>query len=332
LIAERRSFFELAAAMWNHLPGMRARMADAGIERPQMSPRDTGDLIAFLFTLDYFDALGDVDVGRELFAVKKCVMCHQVEGAGGVIGPNLDYLSQYSSPMFVAAAIWRHGPAMAETMRSLRIQRPTFNGSEFRDLMAFFRSVTEQSPEGPMYVLPGRADLGRELYESKACIRCHRVRGTGGQIGPALSGRGLEWSATDFMAALWNKAPSMQAAMRAAGMSIPELSAEEMADLVAYLYSVNYFGEAGNPNRGRQMVTARGCLRCHSLSGQGETVANDLAEGTSLVTNNDVVAALWSHTVTGFGESGDDVMPWPEFTPVQMADLVAFLRRLRQAR
>jgi cytochrome c len=179
LIAERRSFFELAAAMWNHLPGMRARMADAGIERPQMSPRDTGDLIAFLFTLDYFDALGDVDVGRELFAVKKCVMCHQVEGAGGVIGPNLDYLSQYSSPMFVAAAIWRHGPAMAETMRSLRIQRPTFNGSEFRDLMAFFRSVTEQSPEGPMYVLPGRADLGRELYESKACIRCHRVRGTG---------------------------------------------------------------------------------------------------------------------------------------------------------
>ena len=59
-------------------------------------------------------------------------------------------------------------------------------------------------------------------------------------------------------------------------------------------------------------------------------MANDLAEGTSLVSNNDVVAALWSHTVTGFGDQ-PAVTPWPELTAAEMADVVAFLRRLRQA-
>ena len=93
--------------------------------------------------------------------------------------------------VFVAAAMWQHGPGMAETMRSLRIDRPRFTGSEFRDLMAYFQSVSEAVHQGPMYVLPGRADVGRELFSSKSCLRCHSVRGSGGQIGPPLGGRGL---------------------------------------------------------------------------------------------------------------------------------------------
>jgi mono/diheme cytochrome c family protein len=331
LIRERRSFFELAAAMWNHLPTMQATMEEAGMDRPGLTPQETGDFIAFLFTLDYFDAMGDVDSGRALFAEKKCVLCHQVQGTGGVIGPNLDYLSQYSSPMFVAAAMWGHGPGMAETMRSLRIERPRFTGREFRDLMAFFQSVSETSPEGPMYVLPGRADVGRELFSSKSCLRCHSVRGSGGQIGSPLGGRGLEWSASDFVAALWNKAPSMQAAMLAAGILMPELSAEEMADLVAYLYSVNYFSETGDARRGRQLVTQKGCLQCHKLDTRGGTTAPDLAEITGLVTQTEVVAALWSHTTSGMEEAAGESTGWPVLSPSDLADLVAFLRGLRQA-
>jgi cytochrome c2 len=331
LIEERRSFFELAAAMWNHLPSMQATMAETGIDRPGLSARETGDLIAFLFTLDYFDAMGDAESGRTLFAEKKCVLCHQVQGAGGVIGPSLDYLSQYSSPMFVAAAMWGHGPGMAETMRSLRVERPRFTGSEFRDLMAFFQSVSDASHTGPMYVLPGRADVGRELFSSKSCLRCHSVRGSGGQIGPPLGGRGLEWSASDFVAALWNKAPSMQAAMLAAGVLIPDLSAEEMADLVAYLYSVNYFSETGDARRGRQLVTQKGCLQCHQLDARGGAAAPDLAEITGLVTQTDVVAALWSHTTTGVEASAGESAGWPALSSSDMADLVAFLRGLRQA-
>ena len=46
-IPRPRSFYELAAEMWNHLPKMGERMRELGIVRPQLDPRETGDLIAF---------------------------------------------------------------------------------------------------------------------------------------------------------------------------------------------------------------------------------------------------------------------------------------------
>jgi mono/diheme cytochrome c family protein len=327
-IEGRRSFFQLAAAMWNHLPSMRKSMEELGVDYPELHAHETDDLIGFLFTLDYFDSHGDVDAGRQLFAEKKCAMCHQVQGAGGVLGPNLDFLAQHSSPMFVAAAMWNHGPGMAETMRTLRIQRAPFTGTEFGNLMSFLESVMDQTPQGPLYVLPGRADVGRELFSEKGCIRCHAVRGAGGQIGPPLGGRGREWSASEFIAAMWNKAPSMQAAMRAGGISVPELTAEEMADLVAYLYSLDYFGESGTPARGRQQLTLKGCLQCHALYGRGGRSASDLGESAGLVTTTEVVTALWNHTVIGMGGGTGEAAEWPAFSAVEMADLVAFLRQL----
>ncbi len=44
------SFYEVAAGMWNHLPKMGERMRELGIARPQLDPRETGDLIGFLYT------------------------------------------------------------------------------------------------------------------------------------------------------------------------------------------------------------------------------------------------------------------------------------------
>ena len=65
----------------------------------------------------FADDRGAFSEGRRLFTEKRCVVCHQVAGIGGVIGPSLDFLGQYGSPIFVAAAMWNHGPAMAEVMR-----------------------------------------------------------------------------------------------------------------------------------------------------------------------------------------------------------------------
>ena len=94
-IPRPRSFYDLTAAMWNHLPEMAERMRKFGIARPYLDPRETGDLIAFLYTLNYFDPPGNVQAGRGLFAEKKCVVCHQVGGTGGVVGPNLDGLARF---------------------------------------------------------------------------------------------------------------------------------------------------------------------------------------------------------------------------------------------
>ncbi|MEK7362538.1 MAG: c-type cytochrome, partial [candidate division NC10 bacterium] len=286
-------------------------------------------LIAFLYTLNYFDPPGNVQAGSRLFTEKKCVACHQVGGAGGVVGPNLDGLAQFGSPILVAAAMWNHGPAMAEAMRVRKIERPTFKDSELLDLIAYLKSTAPPRPapaEGPLYVLPGRSEEGRRLFLDKRCILCHSVGGVGGQVGPDLGERGLNWSLTQFAAAMWNKAPAMMEAMRAREIAVPQLQAEEMADLVAYLYSVRYFAEPGDPARGRQVLADKGCLGCHSVSGAGGKVASDLARAKGLDSPGTVIAALWNHSFIMEHRAERRKVSWPKLRPEAMADLVAFLQ------
>jgi len=328
-IPRPRSFYDLAAAMWNHLPEMAERMRKFGIARPYLDPRETGDLIAFLYTLNYFDPAGNVEAGHRLFTEKKCVACHQVGGAGGVVGPNLDGLAQFGSPILVAAAMWNHGPAMAEAMRVRKIERPTFKDSELLDLIAYLRSTAPPRPapaEGPLYVLPGRSEEGRRLFLDKRCILCHSVGGVGGQVGPDLGERGLNWSLTQFAAAMWNKAPKMMEAMRAREIAVPQLQAEEMADLVAYLYSVRYFVEPGHPGKGRQALADKGCLGCHSVAGAGGKVASDFARVKGLDSPGTVISALWNHSFIMEHRAERRKVSWPKLRPEEMADLVAFLQ------
>src|SRR3972149_10871675 len=103
---ESRSFYNLAAAMWNHLPKMAEQMRKLGIARPHLSPSETGDLIAFLYTVNYFERAGDPKQGRRVFSDKRCVTCHQVGGTGGVAGPSLHTFGQSNSPIFLAPAMW----------------------------------------------------------------------------------------------------------------------------------------------------------------------------------------------------------------------------------
>jgi len=327
-----RSFYELAAAMWNHLPKMGERMRELGIARPQLDPRATGDLIGFLYTLDYFDPPGNVEAGRRHFTEKKCVVCHQAGGTGGVVGPNLDFLQQFGSPILIAAELWNHGPAMAEAMRAKGIARPTFRDAELRDLIAYLKAASQSHAEGPLYVLPGRADEGHRLFRDKGCILCHSVRGEGGRVGPDLAERGLAWSLTQFAAAMWNKAPAMMKEMTARAISVPRLQAREMADLVAYLYAVRYFADPGDPRKGRELLTAKGCLGCHSLEATGGKVGPDLARVKGLDSAVDVITALWNHGFIMAERAERRQVAWPRVRPEEMAHLVAFLQTLGRSR
>lgn len=324
-IADRRSFYDLAASMWNHLPEMGAAMREYGIERPQMDAREAGDLVAFLFTLDYFDPPGDVDVGKRLFNEKKCVVCHQVGTYGGVVGPSLDNLSQFGSPILVAASMWNHGPAMADAMKEMGVERPTFVGSELTDLIAYLESVSPAPLGGPLYVLPGNAEEGRIVFTEKGCVVCHSVAGIGGRVGPDLAERALGHGLTEFAAAMWNKAPAMMGAMKDRGMTVPQLGAGEMADLVAYLYSVEYFSEPGDAEMGPQRLRAKGCLGCHSLNDRGGETASDLMDSTGMASPAHVISALWNHS-TVMEAAIEDEAGWPIITPEEMADIAAFLQ------
>lgn len=327
-IPRRRSFYELAASLWNHVPKMETWMAEYGIDQRTMDAREAADLISFLFTVDYFDAPGDVAVGKRLFTEKKCIVCHQAGDYGGAVGPDLDRLGQFGSPILVAATMWNHGPAMAERMAEAGVQRPTFEGAELNDLIAYLQSIAPEPIEGPVYVLPGRAEAGRVIFVEKRCQECHSVQGVGGRVGPSLAGEGRRWGLTEFAAAMWNKAPAMTSVMKEREIAVPQLGGTEMADLVAYLYSIEYFAEFGDPELGERRLQENGCLDCHALNGRYGESAGDLARVGGLESPAALAAVLWNHAPV-MGESATKLRKeWPELTPEELADLTAFLQEL----
>jgi mono/diheme cytochrome c family protein len=325
-IPAARSFDDLAAAMWNHLPQMAAEMGKLKIPVPHLSAYEAANLIAFLYTVHYFEPPGNAAVGRQLFNTKQCIVCHQIRGVGGVVGPSLDALAQSGSPISVAAAMWDHGPGMVEAMRRKGVRRPTFTAAELRDLIAYVQSTASGPGQGPLYLLPGRADDGRRIFETKRCVLCHRAGGKGADVGPDLAKREVHQSLLQFAVDMWNKAPGMMEEMRRRKIPVPSLTPEEMANIVAYLYQVRYFAETGDANRGQQFLTAKGCLACHSLRGAGGKTAPDFARMTRLNSPPAIIAALWNHLP--LVEQAGQRLKGAPFKDEEMGDLVAFLQTL----
>jgi mono/diheme cytochrome c family protein len=319
-IGQNRSFNDLAAAMWNHLPQMATEAKKRDITVPSLSAPEAGDLIAFLFTQNYFNAAGNVDSGKKLFTNKNCILCHQIGGVGGVLGPSLDGVAQSVSAIDVAAAMWNHGPAMAETMAKRSVNRPTLSASELRDLIAYLKSVEPKRTPAEASVIPGRADEGRALFGQKQCIKCHNLQGTGGNVGPDLGKRGLHRDLFEFAAAIWNKEPAMLHQMKLRNVSVPALNGAEMADIVAYLRSFQYFGGPGNAARGRQLLADKQCIKCHSS-------AADLSQKKGLDSPAAVVAALWNHGGETMGRFQERNIPWPQLSADEMTHLMAFFEQ-----
>lgn len=325
-VSRPHSFYDLAASMWNHLPQMTERMKQLGIARPKLEADEAKDLVGFLYTLGYFDRPGNTESGKRLFIAKRCAECHGPAGPG----PNVDHLKQFGSPLYAAAAMWNHGPQMADAMKAKGIERPSFTAGELRDLIAHL-SPTTGAVSGSVFVLPGNAESGRLLLGEKQCVQCHGAGGAAASVGPSLTDKGVRRSPLEFAAAMWNKAPAMTAAMATRNIAIPQLKPAEMADLVAYLYSSGYFAAPGSPSRGWVTVSSKGCLGCHGIYGERGKPASDLTRATVVVSPAGVLAALWNHTIVPASVPGRAKASWPIFQAQEMADLVALLRGIQRA-
>jgi len=330
-ISKPRTFYDLASAMWNHIPEMAAQMRKLNKPPPQLSPRETGDLIAFLATVNYFDPVGDAKAGKKIFVDKQCVVCHQIEGVGGVFGPSLDSVVQFG-PIFFAATMWNHGPSMTQAMQARGVKRPIFTGRELRDLIAYVKSVSRGRGDQPIQVLPGRVEDGERLFASRGCVDCHGIKGAGGPVAPALAGKRSYSDLYEFAAAMWNKAPVMVSEMKRRAVTVPPLLANELADIVGYLYSVGYFAGQGDPRRGEEIVKAKGCVECHSIGGKGGRVAPDFEKSTGLNEPANVVAAMWNHGAAMEQKMRDEKISWPVFKGDEFTQVVGFLQALSRRR
>jgi mono/diheme cytochrome c family protein len=315
---EQKTFFDLGAAMSNHLRGV-------AIRKPSLSPDETASLIAFLFTLQYHDQRGDPKAGEQVFTAKGCVGCHEVGGRGGRRGPSLDFLKSVNSPVLVAAALWNHGPEMTEALEARGAPRPTFTGKELGDIVAFIGAAAKEGSGESVSVAPGLPERGEKLFRAKRCADCHSVAGKGGRVGPEL-GKRHHVSLNEFAALMWNHGPKMWVRMQERGVQIPRLKAQEMADVVAYLYVSHYFDQEVSPVRGQQVLQEKGCLTCHAARGQGGRTAADLATYKAARSASALVAAMWNHP--RYLEKQQQEVPWPLLSGQELADMAAFLATL----
>ena len=318
--------FGLGAAMWNHLPQIAAAMRELGIQRPQLTPVEMSTLASFLFTVQHYDAPGDAREGQRLFGAKRCAECHVAEATGSA----LTGVPRSRSPVLLAAAMWNHGPAMAEAMAARGITYPVLQPAELAHIMAYIAANAPPQGEEASPVVAGAPKRGETLFAVRGCAACHPVENVKGrEAAPRLGTRVHHVNVTEFASLLWNHGKAMWAAMKKRGIPLPRLTGQDMADITAYLHTVHYFDPAaGRPQHGRQLVASKGCLKCHSIYRRGGTTASDLATSNVVDSPAGHVAAMWNHGRFMETEARRQLITLPTLTGQDLADIASYLAGL----
>ena len=315
--------------MWNHVPGMSGQFEGKELAWPQLTEAEAMELTSFLYFIDYLGRPGDAAAGRRIFASRGCPTCHAVGGRGGTRGPDLAGLTGFASPLFVAQAIWNHGPSMLGSMQRAGMAPPVLKEGDLGDLSAFIRQAAESGPRERLLLSPGNPNRGQAVYETRGCLSCHALPG---HSGPDLRRTDLHRSAEAIAATMWNHALGMNASMVRQGIAWPQLTAEELADLVAFLYYLPFADPPGSAQRGAEVFVGRACASCHSGAKTSGQRGPDLAGSPATQSPAALVAAMWNHAPVMKTAILSEGRPWPELSGQNLRDLLAYLRPLPGAR
>jgi mono/diheme cytochrome c family protein len=134
----------------------------------------------------------------------KCYVCHQFNGFGGTLAPDLSYEGSRANREWLIQFLKK-----PQTLRpTLVLRMPQFNMSDHEAALIadYFGMVLQHPQVNPSAVersefTPQMAALGKELYDVKyQCQACHTVGASGGYVGPSLSDAG------DWLTAAWIEA------------------------------------------------------------------------------------------------------------------------------
>jgi cytochrome c2 len=174
---------------------------------------------------------------------------------------------------------------------------------------------------------PGR---GEETFAAKRCAHCHRSHDAK-SVGPALEELRKRQGAYELAGRLWNHAPGMFTVLTQEGLPWPEISAAEMADLMAYLGAEAALDPKPNVARGHAVLVNKGCLKCHTFRGEGARIGPDLAGRTTDYAPPATWAAkMWRHTPRMAAKALERGVLYPRFSGDEMVNLLAFLRESRE--
>jgi mono/diheme cytochrome c family protein len=314
----RTGFFEMAAAVWNHVPRLGAQMWATGVER-RITPSDLSALLGFIFTAQYLDVSGDPAAGQRLFSRRGCAGCHELGDNGGAGRAALGGLEKSDSAVILAAAMWNHGPPGAERMRITPAARPNLGAGELRHLVAHIVRSARVTDAAIVQIVADTPRRGARVFTAKGCAGCHKSG-----LGPA----GRHMSLSDFAERMWNHGPAIEAARRRGALPAP-LTGQDMAALVGHLFVSRYFDTwRGDGSRGKTLLGDKRCLSCHAVYGRGGKLAPDLATSNVVSSVDGQLAAMWNHGRLMEMEARRLTVSLPELSARDLADIATYLGRL----
>jgi cytochrome c len=306
---------QLAALLWNHWPEMWGKMTAKKISIQKIDKKEMADLFAFLYFIRYMDEPGSPQNGKVLMAAKHCSKCHPAVKVGAK--GDLARWGMYINPILWAQMMWNHAPQMEQEMRKRGLSRVEFKGNEMVDLIAYIRSLSSETEK--VYLSPGDLQSGKKLFSQKGCILCHSPRG---ELDLSKK-KDFPRTLAQLAGMMWNHSPKMWKGIEEKRMERPTLSPQEMTDLVAYLFSTQYFDEPGNPEEGKNIFVKKQCILCHSKS----TKMPNLSALKGQISPILMAQTMWNHGPEMLEKMRKAKVSWRKIDGKEMADLMEYLNR-----
>ncbi len=272
---------------------------------------------------------GNPGAGRRIFQERECTRCHSIWGNGGTLGPDFASVGEGASLQLLAGMFWNHTPRMIETVRARGIDWPTFTEAELADIISYVYYVK-------LFDEPGDPELGSRWFVEKRCIECHEVGGTGGDVGPALDKYARYIAPISLAQGMWNHGEKMREKQDEHDIPTPTFLGREVADIQAYIRRVSSLSgrhvellPPPDPNRGRGLFSAKGCVRCHGEGGRGTEFGPNLATAIQRLGVAEIAGQLWNHSAKMEQAMLERGINFPHFEDTEMADVIAFLYYLR---
>ena len=193
-------------------------------------------------------------------------------------------------------------------------------------LAVFIHESRPANPRRALYIIGDPAKGAGLFFGNKECGICHSINRKGGRVAPDLSGTHPGTPAMGWLVTVvWNHGPGMWRQIRRTNEPFPQLDAQEMADILAFLYQSSSIGRPGDPSAGQRVLDEKGCIRCHSLGGKGGQTAPDLSKVAAGLDTNAWTRAMLNHAGSMVVPITNTIGQWPQFTGDEMNDLIAYV-------